>query len=184
MTEQIDEIDAIMSSGDIGISGEGLTPVSRDEDVRKVETDIVKSKMNYELSFGDITTAFRAGRRPCYLAPDKRPIRVRISRPDLARDILNAARTVKPQHLFVNEWLTPTRSRFLATLRQAKRQFPQSIAACGSQSGRVYVWVKPPNGDGRNVKTIIDSERKLDEFCSKSFNLKACELLAQRPQQH
>ena len=79
----------------------------------------------------------------------------------MAEDLLRSCKTAKPPGLYINEWLTPTRSKVLATLRQARKRFPDTISACGSRNGRVYVWIKASSPDGKSSKIYIDSDRQV-----------------------
>lgn len=93
------------------------------------------------------------------------------------RDLLVACRTVKPQNIYINENLTPGRANILYTLRQAKKRFPGKLAACGSQDGRVYAWIKPKVATGKNTKVFINDKVKLETFCQDTFDVQVSQLL-------
>ena len=51
------------------------------------------------------------------------------------------------------------------TVRQVKRKSNEVIASCGSQNGKVFVFLKSPNSSGNNQKVFINCMKHLDEIC-------------------
>ena len=112
---------------------------------------------------------------------DKRNIMLKLCNSEIKKDILGACRGVKPLGLFINDDLIPSRATILFALRQAKKKFPSKIAAaCGSQDGRVFAFVKPPNPSAKNQKIFVNSMQKLEEFCSDTLNVQCENLLKPR----
>lgn len=171
LADQLDEVRSIGNVGEMIISGNSLPPCVLEENTTGVVCDLIKRELKYSLEPANICTSFRFGRKSPLQGPDRRSIRLKVIRPDVADDLLRSCKTVKPPGLYINEWLTPVRSRVLATLKQAKKRFPEIVSACGSRSGRVYVWIKSGSPNGKNSKIFIDSERKLGEFTQKAFDL-------------
>jgi len=90
--------------------------------------------------------------------------------------LLRAARAVKPDNLYITENLTKTRSKILYGLRQAKRRFPRKINGCGSQDGRVFVWVTTPDPSAKNTKLFINTLVRFGELCEKTLGVDAADL--------
>jgi len=181
LTEQLDEVRSSNLLGELVLSGENLPAATADENISVVASDLITNALRCTIRPSDICSAFRSGRKLANQAPDRRPIRIRFSRPDLAGDVLRTCKTVKPSGLYVNEWLTPVRARMLTALRHARRSFPETVAACGSHSGRVFVWLKAPGSNGRSSKLFFDSERKFNDFCVKTFDKQPGDLVRRQP---
>ena len=109
---------------------------------------------------------------------DLRRIVVKFSNTAVKNDLLSSCRTVKPLGLFFSYFLTPTRSEILFSLRQAKRKYPNIIAAVGSQNCNVFVFVKSGNANDRSTKIFINSKLKLSEFCTKSLGVNLDQVMA------
>ena len=45
------------------------------------------------------------------------------------------------------------------------------ITGCGTQSGRVYAWVKPPNSSARDQKMFFNSWVKFEEWYEKELGI-------------
>ena len=58
-------------------------------------------------------------------------------------DRQSAAKTAKPDDLFVSENLTPTRQKIVYSLRQDKKNFPSIVSGTSIMNGVPYVWIKP-----------------------------------------
>ena len=99
---------------------------------------------------------------------DSRNIIVKLCRRDLKGDILNACRQIKPKDIYINESLTPTRSKIMYILRTAKKKGQARIAGCSSFGGRVFAWVKPAMGEQRDQRTRrvpVNTRTELEAFC-------------------
>lgn len=177
LKEKLDEVEANDRRNTIILSGEQLPPVTTGENVTQVAMETVKEKINYVIPATDVYAAFRLGKKKSTQAVDNRPIMIKLIRPGLSNDVLHACRTVKPLNFYVNENLTPARSRILFALRHAKRRFPDKIASCGSREGRIYVWMKSQSPNGSNTRVFIDGNRRLEELFSGSFGMTVDELL-------
>jgi len=174
---KVDEVEANNRRDTIILSGDGIDVVSQNENTGIRACEIIKTKLNYVVPAEEVISAHRMGRKSPSQGPDRRSIIVKLRRPGLADDIVRSSRMAKPPKFFINESLTPLRSNILYTLRQMKRSQPESIVAVGSHGGSVYVWVRPPNPAGKNVKYFINTEQKLQEFCRRTLGESASELL-------
>ena len=58
-------------------------------------------------------------------------------------DLISAAKTAKPDDLFVSENLTPTRQKIAYALRPAQRKFYSIFSGTNTMNGIPYVWIKP-----------------------------------------
>ena len=119
-----------------------------------------------------ISTAHRMGKPP---APDsssldKRPIIVKFVRRDDKFLIMKRARnqSTRVEGLFVNESLTPTRSKILYVLRQAKRMTGSLITGTSTMNGKVFVHHRPAANAPEttpSLRTEINTRDKLHDFC-------------------
>ena len=172
LENKLEDTEAYERRDTVVVSGSDLPAATEGEDAAAVVRSLVKSKVNLVIKPSDISVAHRIGKKPANQAPDKRSLIVKFCRRDLKNDILQACRTSKPQNLFVNESLTPTRSTALYGLRQAKKKFPQVISGCNSMDGNAIVWIKPPKPnapDARNSKMVVNTRDKFCELCTNTL---------------
>ena len=164
LIKRLDGLESSLRQDVVVISGNSIIPVMPGEDTAGVVCDISRSRLHQELSPGEIATAYRIGNKPASQAPDRRSILVKFHQIVSREKIMSAARAIKPDKLYVNESLIPSRANLLYVLRQAKKKCPSRIASCGSRSGRVYVWLKPPNNIGTNQRAYVDDKEKLEKI--------------------
>ena len=124
----------------------------------------------------DVASAYRVGPRPISQRSDTRRTVVKLRSRELRNEIIQICKSVKPTDLYINENLTPTRSRIVRVLRQQKRCHAPMIAGCGSMGGRVYVWIKPSDSTGKSAKFFVNTWNKLQEFCEKILKTQLDEL--------
>ena len=182
LRERVEDIEAYGRANTFILSGTGLPESSVGENCSSVVCELVKQKLRKELSPNDISVAYRLGKKISQ-GPDKRRLLVKMSRKDTRDELVMACRTMKPVGVYLNEDLTPERANLLYIMRQAKRKCPQKVAACGSQNGQVYVWMKAPNPSAKNQKIIIGDREKLVEICEQSLGLKMSDLVSHPSEQ-
>lgn len=170
LIERVDHMEARERKDIIVISGDGICALSTEENTAHRACEIIKNKLNYNISIDAITSAHRAGQKLPTQGADNRNIIVKLGRPGAAGDILRASRTIRPPNFYVNESLTPLRSKVLYSLRRIKKQHPETLAACGSHDGKVYAWVKSSNPAARNTKVFLNSEKQLNDFCMRTLD--------------
>ena len=91
-------------------------------------------------------------------APDNRKILVCFTIKQQKNDLISAARTTKPDDLFVSENLTPTRKKIAYVLRRAKNKFPSIVSGTNTMNGGPFVWIKPTGratGDSTTRHKIV-----------------------------
>ena len=89
----------------------------------------------------------------------------------IKRDILLACRTYKPRNLYVNDNLTPNRSKILYALRQIKRRQPGLLTGCGSVNSRVFAWYKGDQNSDKPIRINLNTWENFVIFCEKSLNV-------------
>ena len=94
-------------------------------------------------------------------------------------DVLLAARKMKPNGIFFNENLIPTRASILFFLRKVKKLHPSKVNGCGSYDGRVYAWLNSGSADVKNRKVFVNSISKLDELLMNKINMKSRDIQGQ-----
>ena len=136
------------------------------ENCSTIVCNLLREKLNLNVSNGDLSTCHRLGKRPITQKPDRRKIIVKLCRRDLKKDILSACKSIKP-NFYANEDLTPVKNSILFALRKIKREFPGSVKGAGSRDGRVYVYVQCENSPPgtRDKKINVNSYEHLSQFC-------------------
>ena len=81
-------------------------------------------------------------------------------------DLISAAKTAKPDDLFLSENLTPTRQKIAYALSQAKKNFPSIVSGTNTMKGVPYVWIKPTGRatSGSSTRHKIVSHSTLKRF--------------------
>ena len=175
---RIDDIEARGRCDDVIVSGSALPSVSGGEDTAGVVSDVLRRELNYSLAAGDVSEAFRLGKKPVTQAVDRRNVLVRFHNSSGKSDLMKACRRVKPPGLFVNENLIPARSKIQYTLRRAKRHYGDKINAVGSTNGSVFVWVRAPDQQSRDLKMFINTTSRLRDFFEKSLGTTLSDFLS------
>ena len=119
----------------------------------------------------------RIGARFSRQSPDNRKILVKLCDEETKRDILSACRTVKPPDMFANDDLTPMRAKILYLLRQAKAKSGGKLVTCGSSSGNVYAFIKPPDSTSKNQKIYVKTMDKLESLCRCALDVSLADLV-------
>ena len=77
-----------------------------------------------------------------------------IEAPDnLAKLFVNAARSVKSDKIYINEFLTKTRSKLFYEVRKLQKSNPELIASTYVKDGRIYVR-RPDETRGKQISTL------------------------------
>ena len=178
----MDNVEADGRMNDLILSGNVLPVHQRGENTRAVCVDVLKNHLKYEIPSEKILSAYRLGNKAANQEPDRRSILVRLTDRASKGDVIASCKTSKPAQLFINENLTPAKSKILFTLRAVKRRLPEKIRACGSRDGRIFVWMRAPSTAGRDSKIFINSQQQLYDLCVEKLNLSAEELSLQVPE--
>lgn len=175
LNSRIDDIESEQRSSTVIISGSKVPSVIHGEDTSRVACDLIKRELKYELHPDKVSIAYRIGKKPNTQSPDNRNILLKVRSRDDKQDLFNACKSFKPPNIFMNESLIPKRAKVLYYIRQAKRQFPDKIAACGSSGGRVFVYVKSSNPADRNNRMVINDIDELDAWAMRIIGKKLSE---------
>ena len=179
MQERLEDAEAYNRREDLILSGRAVSSNVDSPDTVSLVKSILKNKLKYELPDGSIISSRRLGPKPVVQGPDKRKILVRMNGMEVRDDIVKACKLAKPTDLYVNDNLTQIRARILYALRQAKKRKPALVSGCGSQNGRVFVWIASPNQEARNIKVYLNSWEKFKNFCGDSLDLDVASLMDQ-----
>ena len=174
MESKFDNNEAVERMNDIIITGPS-TPTSRAGEVcGSVVRDLIRNTLRVNIAPNEIVKAHRIGKMPQGEdVTDKRSIFVQFISKDKKVEVFDAIKAIKPNGLYLNENLSPTRNSIMYVLRKVKKDFPDKVSGCRSIDGNVYVWVKPPNPsahDARNARMQVNSFQKLDKFCNDVIN--------------
>ena len=105
---------------------------------------------------------------------------MKLCRRDLKSSLLDACRSNKPSNFFVNESLTPVRSKVMYALRKMKRTPDSRVTGTSTRDGRVFAWVKHAPGSSpgsRDIKVPVNSLPSLQEFSLKYMAKDASEFI-------
>ena len=185
LENQLDDNEAYERRDTVIISGPKIPPAHNDEKCDEIVCKLVSDELRCKISPSDVSTAHRLGPKRISQQPDTRSIIVKFCRRDVKSDLISSAKRVKPSELFFNESLTPQRQTIFHALRSAKKQLPNIIDGCSTREGSVYVWVKPPRPSAsptgpRNVRVIVNTMTKLQDFCEKTLNCPVARFLRNR----
>ena len=162
LESSLDDADAYERRDTLIISGTSLPAATTGENCSSVVQELARNSLRMELPLTEINTVHRLGKKPGNQAPDKGPIILKLCRRDTKRQIISAARSIRPPNLFVNESLTAPRRKILHVLRQMKRSHPDLINGCSSYDGNIYAYTK--NGTSRNQRHLVNSYHMLVSF--------------------
>jgi len=181
LEEQIDDGLARESKDVLIISG-NVPQATEDEDCKEVILELLSRKLQHRTKPNDILYARRIGTVPDRNS-DVRSILFKLANFSDKSAVLKACRKCKPD-IFINESLTPTRRRIMFVLRNVKKKFPGKISSCRSFGGNVTVFIKSedaPNVKGRDVKVILNTKARLEEFLRKEMSTTILDVCGEDP---
>ena len=157
--------DAAYSRKDSLIMSGNIPDGSRDEVCKSIVSNLLKEQVHVNIDPRDISIAHRVGNKR-QLGPDKQNIIFKLCGRDLKYDIINACRQLQPNY-YINESLTPTRSKVFYILRQAKNKYSR-IKSIRTIEGSISVFISPAVREtsnrvplGQLRKFIVNTRRQL-----------------------
>ena len=166
-----DELEAYGRRESLIFSGDKIKEFEPNENCVTLAKNLINDVLKVPID-PIISTAHRMGKPPApdSTAKDKRAIIVKFCRRDDSFLVLNKARSKNSRvaGLYVNESLTPTRSKILYVLRQAKNLSDSPITGTSTLNGRIFAHHKPSSSapeNARSQKTELNTMEKLKEFC-------------------
>ena len=172
ITHSHDELEAYGRRESLVFSGDQIKTYEPNENCVQLAKSLIQNTLKMNLD-PMISTAHRMGKPPARDSnrPDKRAIIVKFIRRDDKFQILKTARdkSTRIQGLFVNESLTPTRSKILNVLRKCKSLENGLVKGTSTLNGRVFAIHKPAanaSSDAAPLRTEINTKEKLMDFCS------------------
>ena len=172
LEEKIEDNDSYERRDTLVLSGSAIPPVSNMESCPDIVCKLVKDSLKVNISTSDISVSHRLSPKSSSQRTPKKDIIVKFCRRNTKLDVLNSCRKSKPNNLFVNEFLTPSRQTIAYVLRKAKKEFPHLISGSTSFDGKVFAWIKPPNPHAAGAKDLrveINTHSKLENFCSRTL---------------
>ena len=168
MESELDDNAAYIRRETLVISGK-VPHETRDEDCKSVVVNMIKQDLKLNISINDLSVAHRVGHRR-QQGPSQRNIMLKLCRRDIKYDILSACKQQRPA-FYVNESLTPTRSKILFILRQAKKKYPTKIKSIRSYDGSITVYLPPVGRAAAEAlplsqlrKRIINTRKQLERL--------------------
>lgn len=176
--DSIDSTNQYARRGALTMSGKVLPTYNRSENSKEIVIDLLRRHANYNLNANDISIAHRLGPKP-KSGSDKRNIRFRLCRRDLADDIVSACKQMSAP-VYVSPSLTPLRGDIFYALRQLKKKKPEILKSCRANlKGQLEAYTA---NSGDNIshssrtgntlrKTVITTKKELEQFCSTVLKL-------------
>ena len=170
LEDKMDEEDSYVRRDTLLFSGKSLPVFSPRENTGEILRNLLRTKVDYSLPEESISVAHRLGPAPTR-GEDRRTIIAKLCRRELKTDIRAAMKRTKPENLYVNESLTPVRRTIHYVLRKAREQFKEKISGISTYDGNICVYVKPNRSsrNSRDVKFIINTRQKLEQFCRENL---------------
>ena len=172
MNDAHDELEAYGRRESLIFSGDKVKQYEPNENCVNIAKDLINNVLKISVD-PLISIAHKMGKPPApeSNSPDKRPIIVKFVRRDNKFLIMSKARnkSTRVPGLYVNESLTPTRSKILYVLRQAKSLSNGLITGTSTLNGRVFAHHKasPSAPDGStSLRTEMNTMEKLRDFCN------------------
>ena len=172
LEEAVDDNQAYERRDTLILSG-NIPEVRANEDCNFLVRKLLSEKIGVAISEEDISVAHRIGKKRDR-GPDKRNVIFKLCRRDVKGKIMTACKEKKPEQLFVNESLTPTRNTIMYVLRCVKKKHPNAFGSCRSQDGSVCVWLPTIGSDGHGSRQYrrltVNSRRTLDDLLRKQIS--------------
>ena len=170
---QYDRLDTLI------ISGEKVPKEAVDENCKTIVTNLFRDHLHLNVNPNDISVVHRIGKTNGTNSTVKRNIIMKLCRRDLASEIYSACRQFRPK-FFVNDSLTPLRSKISYMLRQLRNKYPSKIKSCKSLRGEPVAYVvvggrdrvttrqtsagASTSGEGTTRRCTITTRLQLEEF--------------------
>ena len=178
LENKVDDEDAYIRRETLIFSGDAVIPTTSETTCSEIVIKQIKDKLKINITPGDISVTHRLGPQSAQQGPERRSITAKFCRRDLKRDILLAARRMKPNALFVNESLTKPRQKISKALRKAKQLHPNIVSGMTTIDGRIFVWTKNPNNEQRDIRHLVSTLGRLEDFCREHIGLPSIDFLA------
>ena len=176
LEEKLDASEAYSRKDSIIISGD-LPAVSSQENLKELSVELLNRKLpECKVEAQDISICHRLQTKKPKPGQVAKPpnIYIKLVRRDVKQALVLSSKKQPRQgtnKIFVNESLTPTRSKVLHTLVDLKKKHG-SIKGVTSMDGHVYAYTAAPPGaassqTGRpqDVRHRINTDRELQKFC-------------------
>lgn len=171
MSKAHDDLEAYGRRESLIFSGNKIKEFEPNENCVDLAKNLINDVLKIQIN-PLISTAHRMGKPPSpdSNAPDKRPIIVKFCQRDDKFLVLKRAsnKTTRVNGLYVNESLTPIRSKISYVLRQAKKMSASPITGISTLNGRVFAHHKPSltaPDTAPSIKTEMNTMEKLKDFC-------------------
>ena len=177
LMDRLDNEDAYIRRETLILSGELTNHNGTENNCSQTVIVLIKDNLNIIIHPQDISVAHRLGPKSSQQGPDKRSIATKFCRRDLKRQIILAARKKKVRNFYINESLTPLRSKISFALRKAKKAHPTKISGITSIDGRVLVWTKNSSNGENDIRHAVNTLEGLEDFCRRNLGLPATNFL-------
>ena len=176
LTDRLDTSENYNRQDEFIVTGGAVPAAAGHSDNPKADLcHILKFNLKYELPLDKLISVRYIGVGSNTRNPEKKKLLVKVVDGHLKQDIIRSCKSTRPPNLFINDNLTPSRSKILFALRQVKRKKLGNLSACGSLKGDVYAWIRDPSGKDR--KFYLNTWSKLENFCEKSLNIRLDDLM-------
>ena len=169
LQDSLDNTDQYARRGALTISGDCLPIYATSENSKAIVVDLLRTHCQFNLNPTEISIAHRLGKKPS--GEDRRSIRFRLCRRDVASDIMAACKELKPP-FFMNPSLTPLRTKLLYALRQLKKKKSEVVKfARANLKGELEAYTTVENSASPRsshplMKTVITTRAELEKFAN------------------
>ena len=177
LQDSLDNTDQYARRGALTISGSkhlGLPIYSSSENSKEIVIDHIRRYTKLVLNPNEISVAHRLGQKPTN-GEDRRSIRFRLCRRDVADEILAACKEMRPP-FFINPSLTPLRSKINFALRKLKGKSALLQYCRANLKGELEAYTGSGGREtaeaGRKLrKTIITTKAGLEKFATQTLGM-------------
>ena len=179
--DKIDELEQYTRRESLVLSGDVLPVAANNEDTTFIACKLINDKIGdhqLQIQPEDIAISHRLGNKPNN-GTDKRRIIARFVRRSLKFQVLKAARSKKPDNLFITESLTPTRQLITRALHKMRKDHPRIVTKYYTNNGSITAEVKGHNARDADPASRVTTSTMaaLEDFSRKTFQQAAAAFL-------
>ena len=153
LENKLDVSDQYERRDTIIVSGEAVPLVSTNENCKGIVLQLFQEHLRINVAPADISISHRIGKKPTE-GTDKRNLIIKFCRREIIPELYAACRQFKPP-FYLNDSLTPTRSKICYLLRKLRRKYPDKIKGCRIYNGEPRVLT--PSTEPRSTRQSSSS---------------------------
>ena len=116
----------------------------------------------------DVSISHRLGKKPT--GEDKRSIIFKLCRREMKAQIIEICKRKRPENLYINESVSPTRSSIMYALRKARQEFPTKFGTCRTEEGNIRLWLPKSEQPTNYMKITVNTRNELYRVMLEQIN--------------